>query len=68
MQEGHLNVVKFLVEKGANVHHEDNEGATPLWVASQVRFFLTSKLNLLMFDTGRPFESCRISVRERRFH
>ena len=41
-QEGHLDVVKFLVEKGADVHHADNKEETPLWVASEVCFLKSS--------------------------
>ena len=37
MQEGHLKVVEFLVEKGAKVDQADFRGVTPLWMASQVR-------------------------------
>ena len=32
----HLDVVEFLVEKGANLNHANNDGKTPLWVASSV--------------------------------
>ena len=38
-QYGHLEVVKFLFEKGAKVDHADNDGTTPLWIASQVCLF-----------------------------
>ena len=42
LQNGHLNLVEFLIEKGANVHHEDWHGIFPLGIASQVclLFFL----------------------------
>ena len=43
MQGGHLKVVEFLFEKGAKVDQADTEIVTPLWIASQVRFFLNSK-------------------------
>ena len=70
MQEGHLKVVEFLFEKGAEVDQAHVNGVTPLWIASQVFFcflvFLSSKINLQIFGTERSLGSCRISVRERR--
>ena len=27
-EEGHVNIVKFLVEKGANLHSEDEDGVS----------------------------------------
>ena len=33
-QEGHLEVVKLLIESGGSVNEADNRGATPLWIAS----------------------------------
>ena len=38
MQQGHLEVVEFLFEKGAIVDQANVEGVTPIWVASQVCF------------------------------
>ena len=35
-QEGHLEVVKFLFEKGAKVDQAYNGGGSPLLIASQV--------------------------------
>ena len=69
IQEGHLEVVEFLFKSGAKVDPAGFYGMTPLWAASYVCFcfgFSYFKLNLLMFDTARSFESRRISVRERR--
>ena len=40
LQNGRLKVIELLFDKGADVNGADNEAATPLWVASQVRFFL----------------------------
>ena len=39
-QNGHLDIVRFLIEKGAKVDQANNEAVTPLWIASQVRFLL----------------------------
>ena len=40
LKAGHLNLVKVLLEKGANVAHQATEpyckSKTPLWIASQV--------------------------------
>ena len=36
-QGGYLNVVEYLIERGANVNQEDDYERTPLWAASQVR-------------------------------
>ena len=73
MQEGHLKVVEFLFEKGAKIDQADFVGVTPLWIASQVCILLLLLHNLsffeylhLMLPSGGSFESCRISVRERR--
>ena len=41
-----MNVVQFLLEKGAEVDRADNEGRTPLWAASQVCFFFSSFFQL----------------------
>ena len=38
-----MDVVKFLVEKGANVHLANNNDVTPLWTASHVSFFFLKK-------------------------
>jgi hypothetical protein len=32
---GKLDVVRFLIERGANIHTKDNEGWNPLHIASQ---------------------------------
>ena len=62
LQEGHLKVVEFLLEKGAKVYRANKKGVTPLWIASCVCFcflaFLSSKINLQIFYAGRSFESC----------
>ena len=42
LQKGHLDVVKFLIENGAYVHHAKNN-VTPLWIASHVCFFFSKK-------------------------
>jgi len=34
-QDGHLPVVKYLVENGADVNQAHNDGATPLFISSQ---------------------------------
>ena len=36
-----MSVVEFLVENGATVDQVDNDGRSPLWIASQVCFFLS---------------------------
>ena len=41
IQEGHLDVVKFLFENDAEFDHADKNWETPLWIASQVCFFLS---------------------------
>ena len=33
-QEGHVEVVKLLLEKGANIEAINNQGFTPLWIAA----------------------------------
>ena len=38
-QNGHLDVVRFLIEKGAEVDRADDEGRTSLWTAAKVYFF-----------------------------
>ena len=48
LQKGHLDVVKFLVEKGANVRWADVCGATSLYAASYVCFFFLLKDNELI--------------------
>ena len=35
-QEGHVEVVKYLIEKGANLHLASNNGGTPLYIACEV--------------------------------
>ena len=42
MQNGHLNLVSFLIEKNANIHHANCFGDTPLWIASHVCLVLLS--------------------------
>ena len=34
-QNGHENVVKLLLDNGANIDTKDKSGATPLWTAAQ---------------------------------
>ena len=38
-QNGRLDVVKFLIEKGAKVDRVDKRDITPLSIASEVGFF-----------------------------
>ena len=56
IQYGHLNLVEFLIEKNANVNHTNEFGATPLLMASKVRFFITLMLlycgNICCFQNG----------------
>ena len=48
IQNGHLNLVEFLIEKkSANIHLKDYYGDTPFWIASEVclfSFFLSNSL------------------------
>ena len=50
LKRGHLEVVQFLIKKGAKVEQETKTGESALWIASQVCFcflvFLSSKINL----------------------
>ena len=42
-QNGHLDVVRFLIEKGAKVDQKDNlDGETPLFIASEVCLFVAA--------------------------
>ena len=41
-RSGHLNVVKLLIEKGAKVDIAKNDGATALFIASQVKTYYAS--------------------------
>jgi len=34
-QNGHLDIVRFLVEAGAAIDQGNNNGSTPLWLAAQ---------------------------------
>ena len=68
-QNGHLAVVRFLLEKGAEVDRADNEDRTPLWAASQVCFFSSSFLNIihnLDNETEWSFGDCPIAACQRR--
>ena len=38
-QNGHLDIVKILIEKGANINQMNSWRQTPLWGAISVRFF-----------------------------
>ena len=35
-QCGHLEIVEFLIAKGANIHQANNENQTPFWIAAWV--------------------------------
>ena len=66
-QNGHLAVVRFLLEKGAEVDRADNEDRTPLWAASQVCFFSSSFLllfliTILINESEWSFGDCRIAA------
>ena len=39
LQDGHLEVVEFLLEKGAKVDIARSDGVTPLGMAANVRIF-----------------------------
>ena len=49
MQEGHLKVVEFLIEKGAKVDQATVRGVTPLQTASGVCILLLLLHNLSLF-------------------
>ena len=74
MKEGHLNLVKFLVEKGATVQHEDGRpGETALSIALIVcllstEFFQTRISPRNCFESEWSSWDRRISVGERRQH
>jgi len=36
-EEGHIEVVKYLVKQGANINKRNNDGITPLSIACQER-------------------------------
>ena len=66
MQNGHLNLVKFLIEKRADVQHANNQGETPLLIASKVCplstiiHFILLNINLTsqLLKPDRSFEDC----------
>ena len=72
IQEGHLDVVKFLFENDAEFDHADKNWETPLWIASQVCFFFVSlsffkyESKLRIVELACPFGDCRVSVCQRR--
>ena len=65
-----MEVVKFLIENGAQIDRADDRGFTPLWKASAVClfcfFFFKKSKSFNMLFIGRSLESCQIFVGERR--
>ena len=49
-QEGHLSIVQFLIMKGTDVNRADNEGWTPLLIASQVYFLFVLLFKIVFFN------------------
>ena len=41
-QKGHLEIVQFLIEKGANIDQVNYKKQTPLWIAAKVRIYCFS--------------------------
>ena len=50
-QKGHLEMVKFLIENGADVRKENKDGVTPLSIASQNGNMEVIEFLLAMKDT-----------------
>lgn len=44
--KGHLHCVQLLIERGSNIEHNDNNGRTPLDLAS---FYGDAQVELLLF-------------------
>jgi ankyrin repeat protein len=65
-QNGHLDVVRFLVEHGADVNQADNDGQTPLMVASAqmnemiVRYLIKHGANVQASSTS-GYSAAKIS-------
>lgn len=62
-QQGHLEVVKVLIEHGADINHQDAEGRTPLYIASKFGF-----VNIIesLFSSGADYESARATAENKR--
>jgi ankyrin repeat protein len=53
-KKGHVDVIKALVDSGANVNTPSNEGATPVYIAAAKGHVDTIKALVGLGATARP--------------